>query len=101
MPLPTTACARTPILRKRLEVHLSVAAEAGQHAAHDAKAQGGRTSGGHETFWAADMPQDLYHCEYCDRTFVYTPAARRRHFEGKNHRRNVKLYYDAVAGVCV
>jgi U11/U12 small nuclear ribonucleoprotein SNRNP20 len=36
-----------------------------------------------------------YHCEYCNKSFIDTPAARRRHLEGANHQRLRKLHYES------
>lgn len=47
------------------------------------------------------MPLERYTCDYCNKSFIYSEEARRRHFDGKAHQRNVKLYYDAVKGAHV
>ncbi|TPX66873.1 hypothetical protein SpCBS45565_g04207 [Spizellomyces sp. 'palustris'] len=36
-----------------------------------------------------------YYCDYCDRSFTDTPAAREKHLKGTQHQRMVKLHYAA------
>ncbi|KAJ3694042.1 hypothetical protein LUZ60_009522 [Juncus effusus] len=38
----------------------------------------------------------LYHCDYCEKEFQDTPAARKRHLQGTAHLRSRKLYYDSL-----
>ena len=47
---------------------------------------------------ASGQPQRRYYCEYCDKSFICVDGARRKHFHGRSHRNNVKMYYDAVRG---
>ncbi|PIN25756.1 U1 snRNP-specific protein C [Handroanthus impetiginosus] len=42
------------------------------------------------------MPLGKYYCDYCDKQFQDTPAARRRHLQGVVHQRAKALWYDAV-----
>jgi hypothetical protein len=44
------------------------------------------------------MGRAKFHCAYCDRAFEDSQDARKRHFKGRNHRANVKLWYDSFAG---
>ncbi|KAL8170387.1 hypothetical protein V2J09_022191 [Rumex salicifolius] len=41
------------------------------------------------------MPVGKYHCDYCDKEFQDTPAARKRHLQGIQHQRNRALWYDS------
>eukprot|EP00002_Diphylleia_rotans_P039733 TRINITY_DN9288_c0_g1_i2.p1 TRINITY_DN9288_c0_g1~~TRINITY_DN9288_c0_g1_i2.p1 ORF type:complete len:159 (-),score=36.19 TRINITY_DN9288_c0_g1_i2:77-553(-) len=41
------------------------------------------------------MPIAKYYCDYCDKQFVDTPVARRKHFESKTHQTQVKMHYDS------
>ncbi|KNA23322.1 hypothetical protein SOVF_025860 isoform B [Spinacia oleracea] len=43
------------------------------------------------------MTVGKYHCDYCDKEFKDTPAARRRHLQGIQHHRNRKLWYDSLS----
>ncbi|XP_051136858.1 zinc finger CCCH domain-containing protein 3 [Andrographis paniculata] len=42
------------------------------------------------------MPLGKYYCDYCDKQFQDTPAARRRHLQGTVHQRAKALWYDSV-----
>ncbi|XP_040384989.1 zinc finger CCCH domain-containing protein 3 isoform X1 [Oryza brachyantha] len=42
------------------------------------------------------MPLGKYYCDYCDKQFQDTAAARKRHLEGSQHQRARALWYDAV-----
>ncbi|XP_020591948.1 zinc finger CCCH domain-containing protein 3 [Phalaenopsis equestris] len=42
------------------------------------------------------MPLGKYYCDYCDKQFQDTPAARKRHLSGVQHQRNRTLWYDSV-----
>lgn len=44
------------------------------------------------------MGKAKYMCEYCHKAFEDSQEARRRHFQGRNHKANVKLWYDSFAG---
>jgi hypothetical protein len=46
----------------------------------------------------SQMGRAKFHCAYCDRAFEDSQDARKRHFKGRNHRANVKLWYDSFAG---
>jgi hypothetical protein len=48
---------------------------------------------------AASMPLPKYYCDYCDRTFHDTPAARKKHLLSKTHQQNYKLHYDSFKGM--
>ncbi|XP_020521149.1 zinc finger CCCH domain-containing protein 3 isoform X3 [Amborella trichopoda] len=39
------------------------------------------------------MPLGKYYCDYCDKPFQDTPAARKRHLEGLHHQRAKALWY--------
>ncbi|KAI5060071.1 hypothetical protein GOP47_0024491 [Adiantum capillus-veneris] len=41
------------------------------------------------------MPVGKYYCDYCDKQFQDTPAARRRHLQGVLHQRNKKAWFDS------
>ncbi|KAK4427573.1 Zinc finger CCCH domain-containing protein 3 [Sesamum alatum] len=41
------------------------------------------------------MPLGKYYCDYCDKQFQDTPAARRRHLQGVVHQRAKALWYDS------
>lgn len=41
------------------------------------------------------MGKSRYVCEYCNKSFEDSHEARQRHNRGRNHRTNVKLYYDS------
>ncbi|KAF0919471.1 hypothetical protein E2562_029596 [Oryza meyeriana var. granulata] len=43
-----------------------------------------------------EMPLGKYYCDYCEKQFQDTPAARKRHLEGSQHQRARALWYDAV-----
>ncbi|CAM0880731.1 unnamed protein product [Alopecurus aequalis] len=42
------------------------------------------------------MPLGKYYCDYCDKQFQDTAAARRRHVQGSQHQRARALWYDTV-----
>nr|XP_051224159.1 zinc finger CCCH domain-containing protein 3 isoform X1 [Lolium perenne] len=42
------------------------------------------------------MPLGKYYCDYCDKQFQDTAAARRRHLQGSQHHRARALWYDTV-----
>ncbi|KAJ0404691.1 hypothetical protein ATCC90586_001241 [Pythium insidiosum] len=42
------------------------------------------------------MGRAKFHCVYCDRYCEDTQDARKRHSSGRNHKANVKLWYDSV-----
>ncbi|KAL0292238.1 UNVERIFIED_CONTAM: Zinc finger CCCH domain-containing protein 3 [Sesamum calycinum] len=42
------------------------------------------------------MPLGKYYCDYCDKQFQDTPAARRRHLQGVVHQRAKALWYDSL-----
>ncbi|PAN31622.1 hypothetical protein GQ55_5G436500 [Panicum hallii var. hallii] len=42
------------------------------------------------------MPLGKYYCDYCDKQFQDTPAARKRHLQGTQHQRARALWYDSV-----
>ncbi|GJN37810.1 hypothetical protein PR202_gb26801 [Eleusine coracana subsp. coracana] len=42
------------------------------------------------------MPLGKYYCDYCDKQFQDTPAARKRHLQGAQHQRARAAWYDAV-----
>ncbi|PKA67211.1 Zinc finger CCCH domain-containing protein 3 [Apostasia shenzhenica] len=42
------------------------------------------------------MPLGKYYCDYCDKQFQDTAAARRRHLSGVQHQRNRALWYDSL-----
>jgi transposase-like protein len=44
------------------------------------------------------MPQKRYYCDHCDKSFILTSGARRRHFDGRSHRNNVRMYYASFEG---
>ncbi|KAG5548942.1 hypothetical protein RHGRI_014346 [Rhododendron griersonianum] len=39
------------------------------------------------------MPLLKYYCDYCEKQFQDTPAARKRHLQGVQHQRAKALYY--------
>uniref|UniRef100_A0A453ELM8 U1-type domain-containing protein n=2 Tax=Aegilops tauschii subsp. strangulata TaxID=200361 RepID=A0A453ELM8_AEGTS len=43
-----------------------------------------------------EMPLGKYYCDYCDKEFQDTAAARRRHLQGAQHHRARALWYDSV-----
>uniref|UniRef100_K3X6J6 Matrin-type domain-containing protein n=1 Tax=Globisporangium ultimum (strain ATCC 200006 / CBS 805.95 / DAOM BR144) TaxID=431595 RepID=K3X6J6_GLOUD len=43
------------------------------------------------------MGKAKFTCEYCQKSFDDSQDARRRHFQGRNHKANVKLWYDSFA----
>lgn len=45
------------------------------------------------------MPRPKYYCDYCDKTFFDVGDARKKHFESKQHKMLVKLYYDSLKGI--
>lgn len=47
---------------------------------------------------AFGMGRAKYTCEYCDKTFEDSQDARKRHANGRNHKANVKLWYDSFSG---
>jgi hypothetical protein len=42
------------------------------------------------------MPLGKYYCDYCDKQFQDTPAARKRHLQGVQHQRARALWYDTA-----
>eukprot|EP00742_Colponemidia_sp_Colp-10_P014610 GILJ01016613.1.p1 GENE.GILJ01016613.1~~GILJ01016613.1.p1 ORF type:complete len:152 (+),score=9.45 GILJ01016613.1:204-659(+) len=40
------------------------------------------------------MPRARYYCEYCDKTFLDTPAFRNKHVNGVHHQKLMKQWYD-------
>ncbi|GJN06150.1 hypothetical protein PR202_ga23850 [Eleusine coracana subsp. coracana] len=42
------------------------------------------------------MPLGKYYCDYCDKQFQDTSAARKRHLQGAQHQRARAAWYDAV-----
>ncbi|KAL5228050.1 hypothetical protein ABZP36_016315 [Zizania latifolia] len=42
------------------------------------------------------MPLGKYYCDYCEKQFQDTPAARKRHLQGSQHQRARALWYDAL-----
>ncbi|KAK8914630.1 Zinc finger CCCH domain-containing protein 3 [Platanthera zijinensis] len=42
------------------------------------------------------MPLGKYYCDYCDKQFQDTSAARKRHLSGVQHQRNRALWYDSL-----
>ncbi|GAB4835640.1 hypothetical protein Ancab_000548 [Ancistrocladus abbreviatus] len=42
------------------------------------------------------MPVGKYYCDYCDKEFQDTPAARKRHLQGIQHQRNRALWFDSI-----
>ncbi|RRT50743.1 hypothetical protein B296_00029242 [Ensete ventricosum] len=44
------------------------------------------------------MPLGKYYCDYCDKQFQDTPAARKRHLQGLHHHRARALWYDSFKG---
>ncbi|URD85077.1 U1 zinc finger [Musa troglodytarum] len=45
------------------------------------------------------MPLGKYYCDYCDKQFQDTPAARKRHLQGLHHHRARALWYDSFKGL--
>ena len=45
------------------------------------------------------MPLGKYYCDYCDKQFQDTPAARKRHLQGLHHHRARALWYDSFKGI--
>ncbi|KAG1705168.1 hypothetical protein DVH05_004101 [Phytophthora capsici] len=43
------------------------------------------------------MGKPLFVCEYCNKSFEDSHEARQRHNRGRNHKANVKLWYDSFA----
>ncbi|KAL9234919.1 hypothetical protein vseg_009732 [Gypsophila vaccaria] len=43
------------------------------------------------------MTVGKYYCDYCDKEFQDTSAARKRHLESVVHQRNRKLWYDSIS----
>ncbi|XP_024519940.1 zinc finger CCCH domain-containing protein 3-like [Selaginella moellendorffii] len=41
------------------------------------------------------MPAPKYHCDYCDKTFVDGPAARRKHLQSPYHQITKKAWFDS------
>uniref|UniRef100_A0A0D9Y646 non-specific serine/threonine protein kinase n=1 Tax=Oryza glumipatula TaxID=40148 RepID=A0A0D9Y646_9ORYZ len=56
-------------------------------------AEGGKKGGGGR---GSEMPLGKYYCDYCEKQFQDTPAARKRHLDGAQHHRARALWYDAV-----
>ncbi|XP_021898769.1 zinc finger CCCH domain-containing protein 3 isoform X4 [Carica papaya] len=46
------------------------------------------------------MPLGKYYCDYCDKEFQDTPAARKRHLQGTHHLRAKALWYNMLQGFC-
>jgi transposase-like protein len=44
------------------------------------------------------MGRARFVCEYCNKSFEDSHEARQRHNRGRNHKANVKLWYDSFAG---
>ncbi|KAJ0979991.1 hypothetical protein J5N97_015465 [Dioscorea zingiberensis] len=42
------------------------------------------------------MPLGKYYCDYCDKEFLDTPPARKRHLNGVQHKRARALWYDSL-----
>ncbi|XAR49241.1 hypothetical protein NMG60_11032367 [Bertholletia excelsa] len=42
------------------------------------------------------MPLGKYYCDYCDKQFQDTPAARKRHLQGVQHQRARALWYSSL-----
>ncbi|KAL3515900.1 hypothetical protein ACH5RR_022802 [Cinchona calisaya] len=42
------------------------------------------------------MPLGKYYCDYCDKEFQDTAAARKRHLQGVHHQRAKALWYDSL-----
>ncbi|GAB2299204.1 hypothetical protein Dimus_033276 [Dionaea muscipula] len=42
------------------------------------------------------MTLGKYYCDYCDKEFQDTIAARKRHLQGIQHQRNRALWYDSI-----
>ncbi|KAM0954560.1 putative transcription factor C3H family [Dioscorea sansibarensis] len=42
------------------------------------------------------MPLGKYYCDYCDKEFLDTPPARKRHVQGMQHKRARALWYDSI-----
>ncbi|KAK9136612.1 hypothetical protein Sjap_007206 [Stephania japonica] len=42
------------------------------------------------------MPLGKYYCDYCEKQFQDTPAARKRHLQGVQHQRARALWYDSL-----
>ncbi|CAH9099706.1 unnamed protein product [Cuscuta europaea] len=42
------------------------------------------------------MPLGKYYCDYCDKEFQDTAAARRRHLQGLQHQRAKTLWYNSL-----
>ena len=42
------------------------------------------------------MPLGKYYCDYCEKQFQDTPAARKRHLQGTQHQRARALWYDSI-----
>ncbi|KAE8890049.1 hypothetical protein PF005_g10602 [Phytophthora fragariae] len=43
------------------------------------------------------MGKSRFVCEYCNKSFEDSQEARQRHNRGRNHKANVKLWYDSFA----
>ncbi|CAH0482240.1 unnamed protein product [Peronospora belbahrii] len=43
------------------------------------------------------MGKSRFVCEYCNKSFKDSHEARQRHNRGRNHKANVKLWYDSFA----
>ncbi|KAG6623610.1 zinc finger CCCH domain-containing protein 3 [Phytophthora cinnamomi] len=43
------------------------------------------------------MGKPRFVCEYCNKSFEDSQEARQRHNRGRNHKANVKLWYDSFA----
>lgn len=44
------------------------------------------------------MGKPRFVCAYCNKSFEDSQEARQRHNRGRNHKANVKLWYDSFAG---
>ncbi|XP_062190834.1 zinc finger CCCH domain-containing protein 3 isoform X4 [Phragmites australis] len=42
------------------------------------------------------MPLGKYYCDYCEKQFQDTAAARKRHLQGAQHKRARALWYDSI-----
>ncbi len=45
-----------------------------------------------------NMPLPKYYCDYCEREFHDTPSMRKKHFEMRSHKMQVKMHYDSYKG---
>ncbi|KAK1934265.1 Vacuolar-sorting protein SNF8 [Phytophthora citrophthora] len=53
------------------------------------------TLSGTYTYLALGMGKPRFVCEYCNKSFEDSHEARQRHNRGRNHKANVKLWYDS------